>query len=119
MEMKNRGCDSDRRLRGSLAHTLARGAHSPNPPTPRLVAAKCAGVLTRGAPHFNRQLKQDVHHLIWTKEPDFDPTGKGTLTTAKPWINKHAIHNPKRSNKRAPNLGLGLIDWESHCSALR
>jgi len=49
-------------------------------------------------PHFNRQLKQDVHHLLWTKEPDFDPTGKGTPTTAKPWINKHAIHNPKRSN---------------------
>eukprot|EP00962_Isochrysis_galbana_P018103 scaffold5213_cov113-Isochrysis_galbana.AAC.5 len=71
-------------------------------------------------PHdFNRQLKQDVHHLLWTKEPDFDPTGKGTPTTAKPWINKHAIHNPKRSNKHAPNLGLGLIAWESHCSALR
>eukprot|EP00962_Isochrysis_galbana_P044239 scaffold17108_cov139-Isochrysis_galbana.AAC.1 len=53
------------------------------------------------------------------KEPIFDPTGKGTPTTAKPWINKHVLHNPKRSNKRAPSLGLGLIDWESHCSALR
>eukprot|EP00962_Isochrysis_galbana_P044409 scaffold17222_cov110-Isochrysis_galbana.AAC.2 len=70
-------------------------------------------------PHFNRQLEQDVHHLLWTKEPNFDPTSKGTHTTAKPWINKHAIHNPKRSNKRVPSLGLGLIDWESHCSALR
>jgi hypothetical protein len=30
-----------------------------------------------------------------------------------------AVHNPKKANDHAPNLGLGLKDWESHCVALR
>jgi hypothetical protein len=58
--------------------------------------------------HFQKQLSQDVHHLVWAKEHDFERSEKGSTTVAKPWIRKQAIHNPKRTKNHAPSLGLGL-----------
>jgi hypothetical protein len=69
--------------------------------------------------HFQKHLSQDVHHLVWAKEHDFERSEKGSTTVAKPWIRKQAIHNPKRTKNHAPNVGLGLIDWGSHCKSIR
>eukprot|EP00962_Isochrysis_galbana_P025977 scaffold8019_cov133-Isochrysis_galbana.AAC.9 len=44
----------------------------------------------------------DKYHLLWTKERDFDPTGKGTPTTAKPWINKHTRYTTPSAPTSAP-----------------
>jgi hypothetical protein len=65
--------------------------------------------------YFQHQLSQDVKHLVWTKEHIFERSEKRSTISAKPWMCKQAIHNPKKASDHAPNIGLGLIDWESHC----
>jgi hypothetical protein len=60
-----------------------------------------------------------MKHLVWAKEHNFERNEKGSTTSAKPWMCKQAIHNPKKASDHAPTFGLGLIDWESHCKALR
>jgi hypothetical protein len=69
--------------------------------------------------YLQLQLSQDVKHLVWAKEHNFERSEKGSTTASKAWMCKQAIHNLKKEADHAPNLGLGLIDWGSNCKALR
>jgi hypothetical protein len=57
--------------------------------------------------------------IIWDRQIDFDPDQGGSTKFSRPWIKKTAIFQPKRFNEKGEGLGLGLSDWESHCSAIR
>eukprot|EP00962_Isochrysis_galbana_P000038 scaffold15_cov152-Isochrysis_galbana.AAC.1 len=70
-------------------------------------------------PWFNSDLHQDILKLIWDRQIDFDPEEAGSVKLSRAWIKKYAIFNPRRINDQGEGLGLGLIDWESHCSAIR
>jgi hypothetical protein len=68
---------------------------------------------------FNKKIKEDIEKLIWDRQIDFDPDQGGSPKFSRPWIKKTAIYHPKRFNEKGEGLGLGFIDWESHCSATR
>lgn len=67
---------------------------------------------------FNKEIKEDIEKLIWDRQIEFDPDQGGSTKFSRPWIKKSAIYHPKKLNERGEGLGLGLIDWESHCSAI-
>ena len=70
-------------------------------------------------PWFHKDLKSDIDALIWDRQIEFDPDQDGSKKRSRPWIRKEAVNHPKRLNVEGEGLGLGLIDWESHCSAIK
>jgi hypothetical protein len=69
-------------------------------------------------PWFNEYLIADVTKPIWDRNIEFDPEEEGSVKESRPWIKKTAVHLPRRLNKKGEGLGLGLLDWESHCAAM-
>jgi hypothetical protein len=69
-------------------------------------------------PWFNKDLNEDVAKLIWDREIEFDPEEDGSKKNTKRWIKQSSEHFPRRINKKGEGLGLGLIDWDSHCAAI-
>jgi hypothetical protein len=69
-------------------------------------------------PWFNENLIADLTKLMWDRYIEFDPEEEGSVKESRPWIEKTAIHLPRRLNKKGEGLGLGLLDWESHCAAI-
>lgn len=70
-------------------------------------------------PWFNKCLKSDIDKLLWDRQIEFDPEHEGSTKHSRAWMKSSAIYHPKRLNDKGEGLGLGLIDWESHCSAIR
>eukprot|EP00962_Isochrysis_galbana_P024004 scaffold7326_cov183-Isochrysis_galbana.AAC.1 len=68
---------------------------------------------------FNEDLNNDVLKLVWDRQIDFDPEEQGSTKLSRAWIKKAAVYHTRKINQDGDGLGLGLIDWESHCSAIR
>jgi hypothetical protein len=67
---------------------------------------------------FNKELNEDVAKLIWDREIEFDPEEDVSTKDTIRWIKQSSEHLPCRINKKGEGLGLGLLDWNSHCAAI-
>ena len=60
-------------------------------------------------------LESDVQALVWAKDVTFDVTEFGTNDLKyRRWMKKDAQYGDRKKD-----LGLGLLNWSNHCSALR
>jgi hypothetical protein len=63
-------------------------------------------------------LEEDVYHLLWSKDHEFDVETIGTNTKDGPYIKNTAVYSERRWNQDT-GLGIGLLDLRNHAKALR
>ena len=59
-------------------------------------------------------INADVQAFTWAKDLDMDPDEIGCTAKFRRWMRSGAQYG-----SRTLSLGLGLIPWQEHCTALR
>ena len=63
--------------------------------------------------HIHKAIEDTVQALVWNRDLHFCPDEIGAELTSRRWMRQESQYLPKRE------LGLGLLDWNSHVKALQ